>query len=638
MCGIAGLFEPDAQTTREDLDALVGRMIAPIRHRGPDDEGTWIDEAAGLGLGFRRLSILDLSAAGHQPMVSADGGTVMVFNGEIYNHHELRDALAADGVRFRGHSDSEALLESIARHGVDAVLRRTVGMFALAVWDRKTKTLTLARDRLGIKPLYYGWVGGRFVFGSEMKSLTAVPGAPTGIDRRVLSLYLMLKWVPGPYSIYEGIRKLPPGTWMTVPASAGRSDPEPVPYWSMSDVVEAGAQHPFKGTEDDAVEQLDRLLRDAVRCRMEADVPLGAFLSGGIDSSLVVSLMQSQSDRPVRTFTVGFEEPGFNEAEHARRIAEHWKTEHVEQTVTPREARDVIPLLPGLYDEPFADSSQIPTYLISQVARRHVTVSLSGDGGDEVFGGYRRYLYLTNLWNRIDRWPAGLRRPVGLVLGGVAPRSTAHSWQRRLRTLSTALAAPSGREVYSWLYRHWREPGEVVPGAAPASFLFTEPDRWNLGRPLLEEMMYVDTLTYLPDDILVKVDRASMGVSLEARVPLLDHRVVEFAWSLPAEWKLRDGRGKWILRRVLDRYVPRDLMERPKAGFSVPIAEWLRGPLREWAEDLLGDAALAEDGLFRPGPIRRKWREHLEGRQDWYTWLWPVIMFQAWNRARGRRS
>ena len=617
------------------LESTVERMVGTLRHRGPDDAGVWSDGRAGVALGHARLSIIDLSEHGHQPMHSACGRYSIVFNGEVYNHAELRQELKTEDHCFRGHSDTEALLAAIAQWGVERAVERSIGMFAFAVWDAKEQWLTLVRDRLGIKPLYYGWVGSTFLFGSELKALRAFPGFGAEIDRRAVSLFLQHSYIPAPFSIYKGICKLPAGSMLSVTPTTEAGDARPTAYWSMREVAERGAEQPFRGSTEKAVTELERVLNEAVRMRMEADVPLGAFLSGGIDSSTVVALMQANSSRPVRTFSIGFKEPQYNEADYARAVAEHLGTEHVEQYVTPEQARDVIPRLPALYDEPFADSSQIPTFLVSQLARRHVTVSLSGDGGDELFGGYDRYSHIDKLWRRIGWAPQAARRTAAATLGRLVSRDASTWIGRKFRTLADVLAVPDGRGFYTWLNTHWRDPaGVVIEGSVPATDI-TDHDRWARRESLREQMMYVDSVTYLPDDILVKVDRASMAVSLEARVPVLDHRVVEFAWSLPPELKFRDGAGKWLLRQVLDRHVPRELFDRPKVGFGVPIDSWLRGPLRDWAEDLLDERRLNREGFFRPEPIRKKWAEHLAGTCDWHYLLWDVLMFQAWLESTG---
>jgi asparagine synthase (glutamine-hydrolysing) len=627
---------------------VLGGMTRVIAHRGPDDEGQWIDEVSGVALGHRRLSIVDLSPAGHQPMTSASGRYVMVYNGEIYNHQDLRDSLGAGP--WRGHSDTETLLAGIEAWGLDEALKRTIGMFAIVLWDKEAGVLTLARDRLGEKPLYYGWQGqGRdaaFVFGSELKALRAHPAFANDIDRDALCLQLRHNYIPAPHSIYRGIRKLLPGHILQLPLRmvSAQEWPQSRAYWTVADAVRAGKENPFTGSDHDAVAELDALLRDAIRRQMVADVPLGAFLSGGIDSSTVVALMQVQSARPVKTFTIGFAEESYSEAAYARAVAEHLGTEHTELSVSPQQALDVIARLPMLYDEPFADSSQIPTFLVSQLARQHVTVSLSGDAGDELFGGYDRYFKAQRLWNAIQRMPRPVRQGLGGLLSGPTPRlaegfgrllgtlSGDHAWgfsvSRRAAILTALLHARDRGAFYLDFVSDWLEPNQmVIGGREPATALSNSEFKLD---DFVEQMMAVDTVSYLPDEILAKVDRAAMGTSLETRVPFLDHRVVEFAWRLPLSMKVRDGRGKWILRQVLDKYVPAKLIDRPKMGFGVPIDSWMRGPLRDWAETLLSESRLRQEGFFKPELIRRRWAEHLSGKCNWRYLLWDVLMFQAW--------
>lgn len=649
MCGIAGFI---AAPSLGDADALRTRACAmadAIFHRGPDDGDVWVDAAARVALAHRRLSILDLSPAGHQPMQSACTRFVVGYNGEIYNWAELRSELEAAGKApaWRGHSDTEVLLAGIAAWGVEATLRRARGMFALALWDRAEKTLTLARDRIGEKPLYYGHVGDDFAFGSELKALRALPAVRFDTDPGALALMLRYGYVPAPYSIYRGIFKLPPGTLLRVTADGSFGEPEP--WWRFSEVAQEGAANRRAGGDGDAVDALEAVLGAAIGEQMVADVPLGALLSGGLDSSTVVALMQARSTRPVRTFTIGFAEGDYDEAAHAKAVARHLGTEHTELHVTPEQARDIIPRLPEIYDEPFADSSQIPTALVCALTRQHVTVCLSGDAGDELFAGYNRYFWATSLWRRLGRVPPGLRRalasglstvPAGTwngIFGALGPllpaRLRVSNPGDKLHKLAEVIGAPSPEALYRELVSQWRGP-LPLRGATEPSVLVADSARWPALPGFAERMMAVDTLSYLPDDILVKVDRAAMAASLETRVPFLDARVIDFAWRLPFHQKVRDGQGKWLLRQLLYRHVPRELVERPKQGFGVPIEHWLRGPLRDWAEDLLSPEALAADGLLDPAPIRGMWQRHLSGRNVQYA-LWNVLMYQAWRRRWG---
>jgi len=642
MCGLTGYLTGITQAHASEVLAKMGNTIA---YRGPDDSGIWQDESAGVGLVHRRLSILDLSPAGHQPMLSASGRYVIVFNGEIYNHLELRKELP--GFAWRGHSDTETLLAGFDKWGIEATARKTIGMFAIAVWDRQEREVTLLRDRLGEKPLYYGWQNNTFLFGSELKALKAHPDFHAAIDRNALALLMRYQYVPAPYSIYQGINKLLPGSLLKVSLKNRSSQPQR--YWDLRQVVSDGLAQPFKGTPDEAVEHLDILLRDAVSKQMMSDVPLGAFLSGGVDSSVIVALMQAQSNRPVRTFTIGFNEKQYNEAIYAKAVAKHLGTDHTELYVSPQQALDVIPRLPGLYCEPFADSSQIPTFLVSQLARQHVTVSLSGDAGDELFAGYNRYVLAQRLWGKLSRLPVGLRRAVAGMITGVSP----DAWDRllgpvqkflplglaqaqigdKLHKGAMGMSSRTPAELYQYLLSHWNNPSQLVIGASEPTTVLTDVSQQPKTDNFVHHMMALDVLTYLPDDILCKVDRAAMGVSLETRVPLLDHRVVEFSWQLPLDYKLRNGVGKWPLRQVLYKYVPKELIERPKMGFGIPLDIWLRGPLREWAENLINESRLRQEGYFNPAPIRQKWAEHLSGKRNWQYLLWDVLMFQAWLEA-----
>jgi len=637
MCGIVGYWD------KRGADAsVVERMAMRLQHRGPDDAGAWLNEKGDLALAHRRLSIIDLSPAGHQPMVSPCGRFTLVYNGEIYNHQELRAKLEHEGGHFDwcGHSDTETLLAALRHWGVDGALKRLNGMFAFALWDNAERTLFLARDRMGEKPLYYGYSAGAFLFASELKSLAAHPNWEGSVDRDALTLYMRHNYVPTPWSIYQGINKLPPAHYVVV-REAGVVVSEPQCYWDLGQIAANGVVE-ANGAPEEFIDELDVLLRDAVGRRMAADVPLGAFLSGGIDSTMTTALMQAQSARPVKTFTIGFHEKGYNEAVHAKAVAKHLGTDHTELYISPEEAMAVVPRLSAIWDEPFSDSSQIPTLLVSELARRHVTVSLSGDGGDELFFGYKRYTQGYQVWRALRLLPAPFRQVLGRLIQAVPGASLEYLVRLlpkcfqvqhlvdRLPKLAEVVKEHSGESYYHRLVSHWKDPTAVVRGGAEPRTLFNTPERMPKLPGLREHMMYLDSMTYLPDDILTKVDRASMAVSLEARVPLLDHRVVEFAWKVPMSLKYREGKGKWLLRELLYRYVPRELMDRPKMGFGVPIEHWLRGPLREWGEELLDEKRLREEGFFDPVPIRKMWHEHVTGKRRWHSYLWDVLMFQAW--------
>jgi asparagine synthase (glutamine-hydrolysing) len=639
MCGIAGFVELKRRSGPDELRAIVSRMANPLGHRGPDGQGVWSDPQAGVALGHTRLAIIDLSPAGAQPMISSCGRFVLSYNGEVYNAPELRTELEAKGRPFRGHSDTEVMLEGFAVWGVRPTVERLIGMFAFAAWDRSTRTLTLARDRLGIKPLYWGRANRAVVFASELKALTALPGWQGEINRDALAAFLRYGYVPAPLSIYRGVEKLAAGTMLECGETG---EVRHQVYWSLSDVAARGQASPLDLADDAAQEMVESLLADAVRRRMVADVPLGMFLSGGIDSSTVAALMQANSARPIRTFSIGFREPAYDEAVHAKTVASHLGTDHTELYVTPAEAQAVIPNLPQIYDEPFADSSQIPTFLVSEMTRRHVTVALSGDGGDEVFAGYNRYGQGLALARIIRSLPKPLRQAMARAMTAVAPGT----WD------TVSLAVPSGIRprlmgdkihklagvlpqdsvgFYRHLITQWPEASSLVIGAGvPDESLYGDTLRQRFPDDV-SWMQYLDTLTYLPDDILTKVDRASMAVALEVRVPLLDHRVVELSWRLPHRFKLRDGVGKWVLRQIAYRYVPKKLLERPKMGFGVPIDQWLKGPLKDWAEELLSPAALRAAGLLKAKPIAEKWAEHQSGARNWQHFLWNVLMFQAWH-------
>lgn len=648
MCGISGIFSDISDTNQNQLRHDATQMADAILHRGPDDGDVWIDNASTLALAHRRLSIVDLSAAGHQPMSSACGSYVFVFNGEIYNHLELRKELEVLGVvqTWRGHSDTETLLAGISHWGVKATVQKCVGMFAFALWDKKNSTLTLGRDRLGEKPLYYGWQGDAnvFLFGSELKALKAHPAFNATINRNALALFMRHSYIPAPYSIWQNIYKLQPGCLLTL--SNHQKEPVIDSYWSGKQVVEDSLNSPFTGTPEQAVSKLEAILHDAISQQMLADVPLGAFLSGGVDSSTIVALMQAQSSKSVRTFSIGFNEAQYNEAEHAKAVAKHLGTQHTELYVTADDALSVIPNLPFLYDEPFSDCSQIPTFLLAKMARQHVTVALSGDAGDELFCGYNRYLIASKIWNKLSHLPVRLRRVISNGLTSISPntwdciasplmgilpeRFSLKNFGDKLYKGAGVLSSQTSTDVYLNLVSHWHDPARLVLNSTEPKTVLTNAEIQPKTATDVERMMALDMLTYLPDDILTKVDRAAMGVSLETRVPFLDHRVVEFAWQLPLEYKFRSGVGKWALRQVLYRHVPKDLIERPKMGFGVPIDDWLRGPLRDWAESLLDENRLKSEGFFNVDMVRQKWDEHLSKKRNWQYHLWDVLMFQAW--------
>lgn len=641
MCGLAGFRGLVDGAVKQE--ALATTMADRIRHRGPDDGHAWCDAESGYAVAHRRLSILDLSPAGQQPMHSADGRWLLAYNGEIYNHLALREQLQAEGAApaWRGHSDTETLLAAIAAWGVQSTLTRSAGMFALALWDRAERTLWLARDRMGEKPLYYGWQRNTFLFGSELKALQAHPAFRAKVDRGALALLLRHNYVPDPYSIYEGIFKLPPGSLLCL--KDGQRDTVPQPWWSLAEVAVRGVAQPFAGSDAQALDGLEQRLGAAVGGQMLSDVPLGALLSGGIDSSTIVALMQARSARPVRTFTIGFAEREYDESAHARAVAKHLGTEHTELHLGSGEALALVPQIAGIYDEPFADSSQLPTHLVMKLARANVTVALSGDAGDELFGGYNRYLLAPRVWKRLGWMPSPLRRAVSASLtalpaatlnrlagalsrrAGVAlPGDKAHKLGMRLRDVRSI------DDLYVSLVSEWPQPEAMVVGGCMPPNLLDDRSCWPALADPVARMMLLDGLTYLPGDILTKVDRAAMAVSLETRAPFLDRDVVEFAWSLPMHMKIRNGERKWVLRQLLDRYVPRALIERPKMGFGIPLDDWLRGPLRDWAEALLAEDRLRLEGFLDPVPIRAAWRRHLAGEASFGYRLWSVLMFQAW--------
>jgi asparagine synthase (glutamine-hydrolysing) len=638
MCGIAGLL---ALGNDNDLAPALQRMTDVLAHRGPDDEGRWFDAEQGIALGHRRLSIVDLSPQGHQPMVSVSGRWVLAFNGEIYNYRDLRAELESSGraPAWRGHSDTEVLLAGIEAWGVEATLQRTVGMFAIAAWDRADRRLLLARDRIGEKPLYYGRSGSRWMFASELKAVRALCSGRLEIDREALATYTQGGYVPAPMSIYRGFAKLPAGHFVWLGQDGATTVPQP--YWSLDTEAQRAATGARADIADaNATDAVHERLKTAVGLQMVADVPLGAFLSGGIDSSLVVSLMQAQSAQPVRTFTIGFDDESYNEAPFAAAVARHLGTQHTELFVSADDAKAVIPRLAHIYDEPFADASQIPTTLVSRLTRQHVTVSLSGDGGDELFAGYPRYALSAALWHRIRRVPRPLRRALARVLMGVSPRrwdALLALWPgadadtvngRRVHRFASTLNAGDLGELYGRLMAQWQPEEALVLGVAPQPL---SGGPWKPGGSDTAQMRRRDLDLYLADDLMVKVDRAAMSTSLESRAPLLDHRVVELAFTLPDRVLMRGSQGKWVLRQVLDRYVPRALVERPKAGFGVPLGAWLRGPLRTWAADLLDPSTLRRQGLLDADKVSAAWRQHVDGRADRSTLLWTVLMFQAWQ-------
>lgn len=645
MCGVIGFWSP--QLPGNGLADTATRMADALAYRGPDDAGVWTDDRCGVALGHRRLAIIDVSAAGHQPMLSHDGRFVLTFNGEIYNHQELRARLEQENAapQWRGHSDTETFLAGIVAWGLRATLERAVGMFALALWDRAERTLQLARDRLGEKPLYYGWVDGALVFGSELKALWTFPGFRRTINRDVLALYMQLGNVPAPHSIFENTYKVRPAGLLTVSSEDfARRTPRLESYWSFPQTVSRSLARTITD-EAEALGALESRLKDAVAGQSIADVPLGAFLSGGIDSSLIAALMQAQSPGKVKTYTVGFDEAGFDESPYARAVATHLGTEHHEVRVSAQDARNVIPLLPAIYDEPFADSSQIATYLVCKAARTEVKVALSGDGGDELFGGYNRYFWSRSIWGVWNRMPEFARRAALSTLG----RVPAGAFDRLARMVGAeSRVAHLGAKVHKLLHRlqnvrqidqlhrslltEWSPRLNFVRGATDTPPFVFEEALPTSSVELEQAMMMFDTVTYLPDDVLTKVDRAAMSVSLETRVPFLDHRVLEFAWRLPLDMKIRKRQGKWALRQILYKYVPRELFERPKAGFAVPVGEWLRGPLRGWADDLLDPDRIAREGYLDAAQVRTAWEQHLTRRQDWTERLWYVLVFQSWLR------
>ncbi|MGU4032158.1 asparagine synthase (glutamine-hydrolyzing) [Pseudomonas aeruginosa] len=624
MCGIAGFWNITG-TLLGDNARVARQMAAAIHHRGPDESGIWYEAPRAPILVHARLAVLELSPAGSQPMHSDCGRYVLIYNGEIYNHLALRARLSEAGVThsWRGGSDTETLLACFAQWGVESTLKLTVGMFALALWDRQEKTITLARDRMGEKPLYWGWQNGVLFFASELKALKEHPLFRGDIDRDALALFLRYGYVPAPYSIYKGIGKLRAGSYLVLSERSLNETCEPAAYWSANAAIEEALSNPFQGTDAEAVDLLESQLRTSISDQMVSDVPLGAFLSGGVDSSTVVALMQQQSSRPIRTFSIGFDEPGYDEAVYAKAVAEHIGTDHTELYVNSKDALDVIPSLPKIYCEPFGDSSQIPTLIVSGLARQQVTVALSGDGGDELFGGYNPYQFTPRVWRMLERFPHSMRRFASAFAQDLP-------LPEKLGKLRDVFASRTAQELFYRLNSHWRNHEYPVIGAQGHTALLDTPERWPRVDSFQHWMMAMDVQGYMPDDILVKVDRAAMANSLETRVPLIDHRVFELAWRMPLHMKIRNGKGKWLLREVLYRHVSRELIERPKKGFSVPVSDWLRGPLKEWAESLLDERRLQQEGYLDSRLIRRIWNDHLAGRRDHSRRLWSVLMFQAW--------
>jgi len=645
MCGIAGFIVN--HESKLDLTSIAKKMVNMIGHRGPDDEGVWVDEKSQVAFGHKRLSILDLSMAGHQPMNSKCCRYTLVFNGEIYNHKDIRAKLQETSTTlldWNGHSDTETLLAAITNWGVEKTLNECVGMFAIAIWDKDKEILTLARDRLGEKPLYYGWQDNTFMFASELKALKVHPNFVGEIDRNSLTLFLRYNYIPAPYSIYKGINKLTPGSFLQFSIN-NKELISVTPYWSLSKVTTNGQKKPLNCSDGKAVSLLENCLGDAVEDQLLADVPLGAFLSGGIDSSLIVSMMKVRSTQPVKTFTIGFDESEYNEAGHAKAVAKHLGTEHSELYISPHDALDVIPQLSEIYDEPFADSSQIPTFLVAKMASSNVKVALSGDGGDELFGGYNRYIWSRSIRNKTSWLPKSVLHGLGLTLGKIS----SPTWDRinnsasgllpsqyrvaqmgdKIHKVARQLGVKSDFDLYRGLVSQWQDPADVVIGGNEVDLQIHSDNAEFFFEDIEHQMMFMDTSTYLPDDILCKVDRASMAVSLETRVPLLNHNVLELAWQLPLHMKIRDGQGKWILRELLYKHVPQKLIDRPKQGFALPIDVWLRGPLREWAESLLDEGRLKNEGFFHPKPIRNAWEKHLKGN-NMHNQLWGILMFQSW--------
>ena len=648
MCGIAG-FITQSNSDSKRINDIVTKMSDTLRHRGPDDKGIWVNGEHGIALGHRRLSIIDTSVAGHQPMLSHCGRYVIILNGEIYNFKTLRHELESKGFKFKGHSDTEIMLAAISSYGVDSAIKKFNGMFAFALWDRKKHILSLARDRTGQKPMYYGFSNNTFLFASELKAMRVYPGFKNSINRDALALYMRFNCIPAPHSIYENIYKLPPSSILKFNYADLASKKYSVDkYWSLSNIASNGIEHILDQPSDQLQDTVEQALSKSVNMRMESDVPLGVFLSGGIDSSLITALMQKNSSTPIKTFTIGFKDQAYNEAEHAKLIAKHLGTDHTEFCVTPEEAISIVPRLADIYDEPFADSSQIPTFLVSQLTRDKVTVSLSGDGGDEVFSGYNRHYWVKNIWSKIGWLNPGIRGVIAKALLLGSPRSWENIFSKfdnslpkgsrhqtpgdKMHKLAGVLSAKSAYDMYIGLRTHWDDPQSMVYKSNEPKTIVTDTDSRIFPHDIIQEMMYKDAVTYLPDDILTKVDRASMAVSLESRAPFLDHELIELAWRLPMNMKLKGSSTKFVLRKILDKYIPPTLIERPKMGFGLPIGQWLRGPLNDWAESLLVESDIKREGFFDSKPIMQKWREHISGKMNWQYLLWDVLMFQSWYK------
>ena len=648
MCGIAGFWDTKHNSSHDQLQATVAKMRDMLIHRGPDGAGLWVDAGSGIALGHRRLAILDLTENGAQPMLSASKRYILSFNGEIYNHQEIKQQLTSTNCapNWRGHSDTEIMLAAFEAWGVSKAVASFVGMFAISLWDSQEKLLYLIRDRLGEKPLYYGWAGDHLLFGSELKALKAHFAWQNSINPDSLGLLMRYNCIPAPYTIYQNMHKLEPGHILIINHDKQVTN---LKYWDLKAIIsDPGSRNHFT-TPEQAVDALELKLSQSIKQQMLADVPLGAFLSGGIDSSTIVALMQAQTSRPVKTFTIGFANDNYNEAVQAKAIAKHLGTDHTELYLSAEQTRSIIPDLSNFYDEPFADSSQVPTYILAKMTREHVTVSLSGDGGDELFAGYNRYTAISNIWSKISYLPIPVRNMLAKLIT-ILPTSKLdtifklisplipdnykqQNFGAKLHKCAGILGCASEQDMYSNLISHWFDKDTIVPQAKNTDLLLADLSKELTNQPLIESMMYMDSQRYLPDDILVKVDRAAMAVSLETRIPFLDYRLVEFAWSLPIDLKIRNGQSKWILRQLLQRHVPATLFEKPKMGFGVPIGEWLRGPLKEWAHDLLSDSMLAKHHLLDSKKIQKKWQEHLSGALDWQYHLWDVLMFQSWYEA-----